>query len=338
MRCLWDNLIVMNQKIPSITEYDRKNYDYSRYWEGQEREYEHKAEVVALERMLERIENKSQKTFVDLGGGYGRLMPVYAPKFKHSILLDYSIKNLQKGVELAEHNGLNLENTTFVAANLYKMPFKDMAIDAGELIRVIHHIKDLPLLMDELARIIRSDLLIDCPNKRHFLAVARSLLKGTGALKQTLSLAPYQQPHQKDSKDFCGGSQIFLNYHPKHLSKVASEKGFEENATLSISNFRHPQLKKLIPLKLLLSLEKLVQKTGAPLLFGPNIWLLLSRKDKEVETKPRFETTGTTDPFELFSCPKCHGDLSRTTTGATCSDCNAQWSLIDGKIWDFRHN
>ena len=328
----------MNQQSSAITKYDQKNYDYSRYWEGNEREYEHRAELVALERMLERVKDKSQKTFVDLGGGYGRLLPVYAPLFKHVILLDYSVNNLKKGAELVARNAasgkanIDPEKITYVAANLYKMPFKDLTIDAGELIRVIHHIKDLPLLMDELARVIRTDLLIDCPNKRHFLAVIRSFFKGKGALKKTLSREPYQQPHRSDSKDYCGGEQTFLNYHPEQLIAIASEKGFEKNTSLSVSNFRHPRIKKLIPLKALLAMEKTSQKIAAPLLFGPNIWLLLTR-----ESKTPFAGREQ-NPFELFACPKCHGDLSHTETGAKCNVCESEWKLIDGKIWDFRHD
>lgn len=321
----------MSQNTPAITEYDKKDYDYSKYWQGKEREYEHLSEIIALERMLERVQYKSRKTFVDLGGGYGRLLPVYAPRFKHSILLDYSIKNLKKGVEQANRSGN--PNVSFVAANLYKMPFRDKAIDAGELIRVIHHIKDLPLLIDELARVIHTDLLIDCPNKRHLLAVLRSLFRGK--LKQTLSREPYQQPHRQDSKDYLGGEQIFLNYHPKHITTLASKYGFTPKTKLSVSNFRHPKLKKLIPLKALLTFERLTQKLAAPFFFGPNIWLLLSRAG--TVTKNTQSEISSSDIFELFACPKCRGDLSRIDRGAKCSECDSEWSLIDGQIWDFRY-
>lgn len=326
----------MNKKetdTPTVTSYDKTNYDYTKYWAGGTRQYEHESEVIALRRFLGKIPNKKEKTFVDLGGGYGRLMETYAPEFKHSILLDYSVNNLKKGADAAER--LGIKNISFVAANLYKLPFRNDSIDAGELIRVAHHIKDIPLLMNELARVLRSSLIFDCPNKRHALAVLRSLFRGTRALRETLSTKPYEQPHRKDSQDSSGGKGIFMNYHPVHISAVASEKGFKTKGKLSVSNFRHPRLKKLLPLKILLGLEKLTQKLGTPCLFGPDIWLLLAKTDSSQET---FASTESFNIENLLFCPKCKGELSFGTNLGKCGHCGSEWKKVDGKIWDLRCN
>ena len=248
---------------PPITDYDTKNYDYSEYWERENRKYEHKAEIIALERMLNKIPQNKRKVFVDFGGGYGRLMPVYAQRFEHVILLDYSVSNLKKGVEAAEK--ANIKNISFVAANLYHLPFRAQSISVGAMIRVIHHIENTSLLFGELGRTVSGSLLIDCPNKRHFKAVVKGLFGGT--LKNVLSHKPYKQPSRKDSEDTCGGKGIFLNYHPKHIEELAKVVGFEKIKRLSVSNFRSRTLKKVLPLGLLVALEKIAQQLMAPCLF-----------------------------------------------------------------------
>jgi ubiquinone/menaquinone biosynthesis C-methylase UbiE len=167
---------------PAITKYDQGDYDYSKYWE-RGRAYEHAAEEIALKRLLAKIPVGRREVFADLGGGYGRLMPIYAPLFKYNILLDYSIKNLQQGVALAKKNGIT--NISFVAANLYNLPFREEAIDTAAIVRVIHHIKDINLLFTELSRAIAHELILDIPNKRHFPAVIRGLFRGK--LKEILS-------------------------------------------------------------------------------------------------------------------------------------------------------
>lgn len=313
------------KKSPSITDYDKKEYDYSKYWERENRQYEHRAEILALKRLLKKTPENRRDFFVDFGGGYGRLMPVYAPFFRHVTLVDYSIKNLEKGVELAEKYGIT--NISFVAANLYHLPFKDKSINSGSLIRVIHHIENLRLLFSELGRVLNSNLVIDCPNKRHFLAMVRSLLSGN--LKETLSDTPYQQPHREDSQDFTGGPQIFLNYNPKTLEKIAAPFKFRRIKRLSVSNLRSSTLKKIIPLAVLNGIESVLQHLFAIFLFGPQIWILFEKQTKTPSDTP-------TSIHDLIFCPKCNGKVRFRQSDCKCTKCGKIWK-VDGKIWDFRY-
>lgn len=342
--CLWDNSLSMHNNSSSstaIAEYDRKNYDYSRYWEGGKRQYEHTSEGIALRRMIRNIPDRKNKIFADFGGGYGRLIPVYAQDFKHIVLLDYSVNNLKKAAIATKENGIS--NVSFVAANLYHLPFADHSLDCGQLVRVIHHIKDFGRLAREITRAVNNHLIVDCPNKRHFLAVARSAFGKNRPLSETLSIKPYKQPHRKDSEDFCGSETIFLNYHPMHIiqqiesvspSATAKDKSnFKRKKTLSVSNFRHPSIKRVLPLAVLLALERVMQYIGTLCYFGPNIWILFEKKEKQSE-KPQH---GNFDISAVFVCPKCRGALKFSNAESKCQKCGASWPFIDCKIWDFRY-
>ena len=66
-------------------------FDYPGYWIG--RDYEHKSEVIALKALLQKI--KRIKTILEVGAGFGRLVPSYAFRAKKIILSDPSSKSLK---------------------------------------------------------------------------------------------------------------------------------------------------------------------------------------------------------------------------------------------------
>lgn len=72
----------MVSSYPSLS-YDDPAYDYQEYWH--QREYENQADKNALRRLFQLIPAK--ETIVDIGAGFGRLAPVYAPLFHRCLLI-----------------------------------------------------------------------------------------------------------------------------------------------------------------------------------------------------------------------------------------------------------
>src|SRR3989338_7906320 len=66
-------------------------YDYPGYWIG--REYEHEAEIFAIKSFLKKI--PVIKNVVEIGAGFGRLVPAYFFRARRVVLTDPSIKLLK---------------------------------------------------------------------------------------------------------------------------------------------------------------------------------------------------------------------------------------------------
>lgn len=338
--------------MPDVVDYDKGSCDYESYWI--ERRYEDQAERFALKKMISCIPQLRRNVIADLGGGYGRLLHVYYPYYKHIFLVDYSLNHLRKAVCFHKDKA----NIVYLAANVYHLPFADGSIDTTLMVRVLHHIEDVKCLIKELSRVAKFNLILDCPNKRHFLNVVRSIL--TCSIGNTMSYEPYSQPARKKDALKRQVKQIFYNYHPKWVESIALKVGLRVQKSLSVSNFRNPIIKKIIPLSVLNFLERNLQSLLAPFLFGPNIWMLFTKtqpfcltckdQSKEQKYKSNFSsgckmlrypqclkpTFLVESLCSIVVCPKCYGRLEFEAEFTWCKKCHTKYKLIDGKIWDFR--
>src|SRR5471030_1691282 len=112
------------------------SYDYTSYWQG--REYEHESEVIAVREFLNKIPKVNKA--LEIGGGYGRLVPYYIYRTKQTTLTDPSAKLLSLAKErLANFKNLNIKQSTL--ENL-TTKFKAGSFDLLLMIRVMHHLKD----------------------------------------------------------------------------------------------------------------------------------------------------------------------------------------------------
>ena len=154
-----------------ISNYDHFDYDYSEYWKG--RTYENESEKMILSEIFS---NYKGKWFLDVGGSYGRLTSTYYNRYSHPIVLDYSLKTLQKNYPIIQSK---YPNTIFIAANAYKMPFKEDTFDGALMVRVLHHIEKPDLYFKELKRILYNNSVYvqEFANKIHIKARIRAILK-----------------------------------------------------------------------------------------------------------------------------------------------------------------
>lgn len=246
-----------------LADYNDQNYDYTKYWVG--REYENESEFMALRRLLpkNKLENSS---VIDIGGGFGRLIPVFKDRFGDITIFDFSQKLLEVAEQTSEQMGLKIKTLKGDINDISEII--NQKYDAVTMIRVSHHLDNIEEVLKNIKEILKDDgiFILEIANKIHFKSSLSNLLKGN------------LNYFNKESVSVATKSVTFLNHHPKKIENILDTLGFKVERKLSVSNFRHPVFKKFIPLKILLFKENLMQKIGAPFYFGPSIFYLLKNK------------------------------------------------------------
>jgi ubiquinone/menaquinone biosynthesis C-methylase UbiE len=153
---------------PRICDYEDSAYRTD-FWEGQGREYEDLAERIALRHLLP----PTGRRLLDIGGGFGRLAEFYAG-YDQVVLLDYSRSLLRQ----AQARLGRSDRIVYVAASFYATPFVSGAFDTAMMVRVIHHVVDVPALLAEVARILAGGgtYALEFASKRHLKAILRYAL------------------------------------------------------------------------------------------------------------------------------------------------------------------
>ncbi|MGB8983551.1 MAG: class I SAM-dependent methyltransferase, partial [Anaerolineales bacterium] len=125
---------------PPICNYEDSDYQAS-FWDKGGREYEDRAEAIALRRLLP----KRGRLLLELGAGAGRNTPRYLG-FERIVLLDYSRTQLEQ----AQGRLGKSDKYIYVAADAYRLPFVDGLFDAATMIRVLHHMADAPAVLRQV--------------------------------------------------------------------------------------------------------------------------------------------------------------------------------------------
>lgn len=312
----------MDNKNPDIAEYDLYKYDYEKYWlEG--RKYEDESDKLAVKRFLK---NETGDWYIDIGGSYGRLLPLYQTKSLHCVLTDYSIEALKKARNYLKEN--KIANVNLVAANIYSMPFKNAVFSAGQMIRVAHHLEDLEKSVKEISRIIspRGFFILEFANKIHFIAKLRAILKFD--FKFLFDKSPYKQPPRETRQGISTGEGLFYNFHPDYVKEIVGKNDFDIKRKLSVSNFRSIALKKILKERILLFLEKISQPIFSICSFGPSQYYKLKKSGLENVLMAK-------DIYEIICCPKCKSELFRKDGNLFCKNCGQNYPVNFG-IFDLR--
>ena len=301
---------------PPVCNYEGSDYQQS-FWEQGGREYEDRAEAIALKRMLP----KSGKLMLELGAGAGRNTPRYAG-FERIVLLDYSTTQLAQAQEKLGRSNLQgvAPKYIYVAADIYRLPFRDRQFDAATMIRALHHMADAPKALSQIRNVLQPNavFILEFANKLNFKSILRYWFG-----RQNWS------PFTLEPVEFV---KLNFDFHPKAIRNWLGELGFTIEKTLTVSHFRLGLLKRIIPARLLAALDGLFQPTGIIWQFTPSVFI----KAKIVE-KGTIKMNGI--PFnviKLFKCPNCENEkLEERKDHLYCSNCKSQWAVSDG-IYDFR--
>lgn len=243
------------------------SFDYPCFWET--RHFEDKCEKIALKKLFRIADERG--SIVDIGGGFGRLSTSYAHLFESCTILEPS----EKLIEIGREKFKDLPNLSFKKGSLPHLPFESSSFDMALMIRVIHHLADpLPAFI-EVNRILKKEgyFVLEVANKIHFLERIKAYLRGDFSFARDLS------PREKRSRKSIEEKKIiFLNHHPRRIKEDLLKAGFVVIKTLSVSNFRSPFIKKIVPEKLLLNFEKRLQGPLGNFLFGPSIFILARKR------------------------------------------------------------
>lgn len=282
---------------------DYEGSDYrTAFWGDHKREYEDAAERIALRRLLP----PAGERLVEIGAGFGRLADLYAG-YREVVLLDPAESMLRQAQERLGNEGF-----IYVCGNVYNLPLSDASMDAALTVRVLHHLKDVPLALREIRRIIRAEgcYVLEYANKRNLKAMIRYLLR-RGA-----------NPFSHEPYEFV---PLNFDFHPTYIAQQLKQAGFALGRELSVSNLRLPVLKRVFSPKSLATLDGWLQVPLVSLKLGPSIF---------VEALPQGGPLGK-DHLALFRCPRCHvADPEEEGSALVCQGCGRAWAIRDG-IYDF---
>jgi ubiquinone/menaquinone biosynthesis C-methylase UbiE len=244
------------------------NYDYPAYWLG--REYEHKSEGLALKKLLSKVHKIH--TIMEIGVGFGRLTPSYSFRAKKVILSDPSSRLLKIARE-----SFTSQKYKFVHSTLENLPLriKKSSLDTIVIVRVLHHIQNLDKAFFVFNRLLKKGgyLLLEFPNKRNLKAVIRHFIKGDHSF-----LMDTERRDLRSRQNIKKHSLPFYNYHPENIKSLLAKHNFEIRDVYSVSNARSTFLKRVLPIDLLLYIEKVLQKPLGYIYFGPSIFILAQKR------------------------------------------------------------
>ncbi len=249
--------------LSDIAFYDDSKHDYEQFWVG--RDYEHLAEILAINRLLK---GKHYKVAMDFGGGYGRLTPTIRDYADKIILTDPSTKQLDIGKKRLK----NYPNVEFVITPKKDyVPADDNSVDLLVMVRVSHHLSEPEKIFAEIHRVLAKDgeAVIEIANEAHF---ANRLKYMSHFSKVPLSSVKVGQNANGVKDDI-----PFLNHNPKTIEKLFLANRLQPIGKLSVSNLRQKLLKQHMNLGHMLAIEKVSQAKLAKLNFGPSIFYLVKK-------------------------------------------------------------
>ncbi|MCJ8274734.1 MAG: class I SAM-dependent methyltransferase [Psychrosphaera sp.] len=252
----------MAKKLNKADQYNDPKHNYLRYWDG--RDYEQAAEELMLNKLLS---GKKFKHAIDVGGGYGRLSVVLT-QFADKVTLAEPSK---QQLDIAKDFLKDKPKVDSVLAQAEKLPFEDGSVDLAMVVRVIHHLPNPVPAFEEIHRVLEKDgmFLIEFANYGNF----KNRVKHAAKL-QKMPVDPVDIRSDGNKRD---DVIPFVNHNPKTVQRQLAQVGFKLEDMLSVSNFRSPTLKKVLPKKTLVQLEKNLQKPLARTYFGPSTVYLLRK-------------------------------------------------------------
>lgn len=289
---------------PPVIDYEGSAYQAD-FWERGEREYEDRVEAIALRRLLPPAGN----LLLELGAGAGRNTPRYGG-FERLVLLDYSFSQLK----LAQQRLGIGQRYTYVAADVYRLPFAPGLFDAATMIRTLHHLKEPLLALQQVSQVLQpaAVFILEYANKRNLKSILRYWLGRQSW--NPFSLAPVEF------------AELNFDFHPRAVRRWLEGSGFRPGRQLTVSHFRLDWLKRTVPLGWLVNLDALFQWTGAWWQLTPSVFL------RSMADGVASETRGSL----VFRCPECAAfPLLESPSQLECPSCRRKWVVREG-IYDFR--
>jgi len=295
---------------PPVCNYENSDYQTS-FWEQGGRDYEDAVEAVALRRLLPPA---GGKLLLELGAGAGRNTPRY-DAYQRVVLLDYSRTQLEQARQrLGDDAGANAPaRFSYVAADIYRLPFAAGLFDGATMIRTLHHMADARRALDQVRQVLQPDaaFILEFANKQNLKSVLRYALR-----RQSWS------PFSPEPIEF---APLNFDFHPATVRSWLNLAGFCVERQLTVSHFRIGWMKRILPMGLLVGMDSLAQLTGGWWQFSPSVF---------VKTRAIGQTAFAAEGA-FFRCPACGAPLADTPPALTCPACGRTYPVQEG-IYDFR--
>lgn len=292
---------------PPVCDYEGSDYQTS-FWEEGGRAYEDAVEAVALSRLLP----TGGKRLLEVGAGAGRNTLRYEG-FEQIILLDYSRTQLRQ----ARQRLGDSPRYRFVAADVYRLPFAGGSFDGATMIRTLHHMADARASLGQVRRTLANGatFILEYPNKCNLKSILRYALR-----RQTWN------PFSPEPIEF---APLNYDFHPDTVRAWLKASGFAVERQLTVSHFRTALLKRALPLKLLVWLDSLAQRTG-------DLWQLSPSVFARCRAVGQGGSAELTAEESIFRCPVCGCDpIPDTPPELTCPACGRKFPVEDG-IYNFK--
>jgi len=287
---------------PALCDYEGSTYRVE-FWTDA-RAFEDLAERRALHALLP----PGGARLIEIGAGFGRLADLYAG-YAQVILVEPALSMLRQAQERLGHD----PRFVFVRANVYDLPLQDQTLDTVVMVRVLHHLVDVPQALAELRRIARPGgaFVLEFANKRNLKSILRFALR-----RQTWS------PFAPEPYEFV---PLNFDFHPAWVSQQLQRAGFHVQREVSVSHFRAGFFKRRWSAARLAALDGWLQRYASGLKLAPSIFV-----------QAQVSAGATVSPSHgLFRCPACHhNDLVVAADALTCPACGQAWPRRDG-IYDF---
>jgi len=298
---------------PPVIDYEGSQYRTD-FWEGQGRQYEDAAERLALQQLLP----AQGRRIVELGAGFGRLADLYLG-YEQIVLFDYSRTLLQ---EAAAQWGDD-PRFVFVAGNLYDLALATGAMDTVVMVRVMHHLADVPRALAQIRRVMHreSAVVLEYANKRNLKALARWALR-----RQTWS------PLDTEPVEFV---ELNYDFHPAWMWSRLEEAKLHVQRQLAVSHFRAALLKRTVPAHTLAHLDRRLFAVGGRYPLAPSVFVQATAPDADASV---LTDSGPADITTLLRCPVCQTDnvlVRHADDQLVCSECETRFARRNG-VWDLK--
>jgi ubiquinone/menaquinone biosynthesis C-methylase UbiE len=298
----------MNAGAPSqevIKDYNER--DYRTVWaHGARSDFEDRFESALIQRLL----STDAGWLIDLGAGYGRLLPLYERPGRAVVMVDYAVNLL----EIAAETYRDRDDVYFIAANAYHLPFREASFAAGLSNRTFHHMAHPELFLEELARVMRpaSRVTVEYSNKRNAL---RLLRYGRGSLRE-------------DHEHY---GQLLFGTHPRLFDRLARSAGFEPGPAYGTGFFSRLLVERTRrAFGPLAAVETLADASLGRLDLAPMHFVELRRSGDAEPAPPPGPLAG------ILQCPACAGALEEVDGGLSCNGCKRLFPRV-GAVLDLRY-
>ena len=289
---------------PPVIDYEGSDYQKT-FWDQGGRAYEDQAEARALQALLPR----GGRLLLDIGAGAGRNVPRYTG-FDRIVLFDYSRTQLAQAQARLGRG----ERYLYVAGDVYRLPFVPGLFDTAVMIRVMHHLADVPAALRQIRAVLQPGAagVLEFASKLNLKAIARWLVR-----QQSWN------PFDPAPVEFV---QLNFDFHPRTMLGWLRAADLPPQHIRALSYFRLGVLKRLCPAPWLAALDALLQPTGQWMQLSPSVFVRAVAAGQ----------SPVAPPGKFFRCPECEGDaLTDAGDHLRCEQCGRRWAVRDG-IYDFK--